>query len=234
MAYAGTHSWEIFEHVPNREMGWMPAKVVEGLRAGLDRGGEPATPLVSATVVPLRVVDGGLRAWLMRRRTGMKFGGLWAFPGGKLEPDDEAAPDPLRTCAVRELAEETGCSADPGALLPWSRWITPEPLAYRFDAWTFLWPVPDGVELVAGEAEALEGRWFTPGEVLDSRRDDTVDPDLMPPTRSVLCELALLGSLDRVREAAAAREVAPVTPRFAVDADGGPRFGYPLRSGEWQ
>jgi A/G-specific adenine glycosylase len=60
-------------------------------------------PLVRAAVVALS--DGG--RWLVQRRapTGL-LGGLWEFPGGRIEPGER--PD---SAAVRELWEETGARA---------------------------------------------------------------------------------------------------------------------------
>ncbi|GAB3705368.1 NUDIX hydrolase [Mariniluteicoccus flavus] len=231
--YAGVHSWEVFEHVPNADLGRMPAAIAGQLSAGAGR--TPVEPRPSATVVPLRRGPGGAaEAWLMRRRDTMRFGGLWAFPGGKLEPGDEAHADPLRECAVRELAEETGCVAAPDDLVTWARWITPEPLAYRFDTWFFLWVVPAGVDVVPGAQEAIEGRWVTGLDDLESGRGaDPGEAAMMPPTRAALLELGLLGSLDRVLEAARGRVVESVTPRWVSDGQAW-RSSYPLRSGEWQ
>jgi len=68
------------------------------------RGPRRSRPLVRAAVVVL--VDRRGR-WLLQRRplTGL-LGGLWEFPGGKIEPGES-----LRDAAVRELREETGWSA---------------------------------------------------------------------------------------------------------------------------
>ena len=64
---------------------------------------------------------------------------------------------------MRELAEEAGIEL-PGdeELVLFSRWITPEVVSRRFDAWFFLAlapahtpPKPDGVE-------TIEAAWFEP------------------------------------------------------------------------
>jgi 8-oxo-dGTP pyrophosphatase MutT (NUDIX family) len=111
-------------------------------------------PRDAASVVLLRPGSQGLEVLLLRRhqRSGV-LGGLYVFPGGKLDPDDcadhwqdrldlplsalharlnEPQTPPakargLHVAALRELLEEA--SVDLGgrvaSLCPWSRWITP-------------------------------------------------------------------------------------------------------------
>lgn len=69
-----------------------------------------STPLLVAAVA--MIAPGG-RVLMQRRRLGAAHGGLWEFPGGKIEPGEtpEAA-------ASRELGEELGIAVDPGALAP--------------------------------------------------------------------------------------------------------------------
>ena len=52
-----------------------------------------------ALAVPLR----GGRVLVARRASGQHLGGLWEFPGGRIEAGEEPA-----TAARREMAEETG------------------------------------------------------------------------------------------------------------------------------
>ncbi|MBL7254581.1 NUDIX hydrolase [Paractinoplanes lichenicola] len=86
--------------------------------------GKPAPVRDAATVVLLRPSEQTFQLYVLRRATTMAFGGLYAFPGGGVDPDDR--PEPIRTdwparlgapadrahavvgAAVRELFEETG------------------------------------------------------------------------------------------------------------------------------
>jgi 8-oxo-dGTP diphosphatase len=52
------------------------------------------------------------RILITRRHDGAERGGLWEFPGGKVEPGEEE-PDALR----REIREELGCAVQVGRLL---------------------------------------------------------------------------------------------------------------------
>lgn len=64
--------------------------------------------IVSITVVVAAVIrDDSGRVLLTRRLEGTHMGGLWEFPGGKVEAG-EAPEDALR----RELAEEIGTKAE--------------------------------------------------------------------------------------------------------------------------
>jgi 8-oxo-dGTP diphosphatase len=65
------------------------------------------------TVVAVALIDPAGRVLLQQRAPGKAMGGLWEFPGGKVEPGEtpEAA-------LVRELAEELGISVESAALAP--------------------------------------------------------------------------------------------------------------------
>lgn len=66
--------------------------------AAVAAGDEPAVPLEpAATVVLVRpAADGGLEAYVQRRHRGLAFaGGVYAFPGGRVDPADSELPDDL-------------------------------------------------------------------------------------------------------------------------------------------
>ena len=54
-------------------------------------------------VVAIALIDGKGRVLLQKRRAGGRHGGLWEFPGGKVEPGE--TPE---SALIREIAEELG------------------------------------------------------------------------------------------------------------------------------
>ncbi|HXQ56894.1 MAG TPA: NUDIX domain-containing protein, partial [Actinomycetes bacterium] len=79
-----------------------------------------AVPRAAATVVLLRDGRGGLEAYLQRRPMGMGFaGGLWVFPGGRV---DDADRDPAVEAAwagppAADWAERLGLGVEEAGLL---------------------------------------------------------------------------------------------------------------------
>ncbi len=179
---------------------------------------------------------------MLRRGADARFmPGVWVFAGGVVDPGDfEAAVDPPagldatewahRLCGARELAEEASVAVEAPALLPWSRWITPEPVPHRFDTRFYVArapaharPEPDGVEMD-------EARWITPREALRADTEDEIEISF--PTVRHLEELLPLADAGEVLEAAAERVVTPILPKvigtyesFEVVLPGEP--GYP-------
>jgi 8-oxo-dGTP pyrophosphatase MutT (NUDIX family) len=147
----------------------LPAAMVRRAR---EFRGEPATARPAATVVLLRQGTPGLQVYVLRRLAAMVFGGVYAFPGGSVDPSD--GPPGLRPdwprrlglpaqaagavvgAAVREIFEETGV----------------------------LLAVPDGadhpVEAVEDDRTALTRRETTLSEVL-ARRGLRAQDELLGP-----------------------------------------------------
>ena len=179
--------------------------------------GEPAVPRPSASVVLLRRggkhADRALEVLLLKRTEKAKFmPGVWVFPGGAVDPEDGEDEAGHRACAVRELAEEAGIElpADEELVL-FSRWITPEVISRRFDAWFFMAlapahtpPKPDGVE-------TTEARWFEPQAALQAQ--EAGELVLAFPTISQLRELTPFATSQQAIEAYRGREVEPILPK---------------------
>src|SRR5690606_27496891 len=97
-----------------------------------------------ATVVLLRDTAVGPECLMLRKNSGQSFGGVWVFPGGRVEPGDGDGIEGSRRAAVREAAEETGLVLDPAHLVPLAHWLPPPEAPKRFATWFFVAALPDG------------------------------------------------------------------------------------------
>jgi glyoxylase-like metal-dependent hydrolase (beta-lactamase superfamily II) len=88
-------------------------------------------------------------------------GGFHAFPGGQLDPNEDA-----KVCASRELLEETGAHIDPEALIDVGRWVTPAFAPRRFDTCFFLGKCPPGEQSHVATAEHDLGEWIRPADAV--------------------------------------------------------------------
>jgi 8-oxo-dGTP pyrophosphatase MutT (NUDIX family) len=81
--------------------------------AALRRGElTPAQPRLAATVVLLRGTPVGAEAYLLRRRASMAFaGGMYAYPGGGVDPRDGATAIGWAGPTAEEWGERLGCDA---------------------------------------------------------------------------------------------------------------------------
>jgi 8-oxo-dGTP pyrophosphatase MutT (NUDIX family) len=179
--------------------------------------GEPSEPRPAASVVLLRRggkhADRALEVLLLKRTEEAKFmPGVWVFPGGSVDPDDGEAEAGYRACAVRELEEEAGIAlAAEEELVLFSRWITPEVISRRFDAWFFLAlapahtpPQPDGVE-------TTEARWFEPARALEAQAAGELA--IAFPTVKQLESLLPFKTSDEALAAHRDRAVEPILPK---------------------
>lgn len=104
------------------------------------------------TVVAVALIAADGRICLQQRPYGKAHGGLWEFPGGKVEPGETC-----EAALVREVAEELGISLECAALVP-AAFAGGEDLVillYACREW-------------AGDVRCLEGEaigWFAPDEI---------------------------------------------------------------------
>ncbi|MCB0994026.1 MAG: NUDIX domain-containing protein [Acidimicrobiales bacterium] len=167
----------------------------------------PDKPLVpAATVVLLRDGAGGLEVLMMRRNSRLSFvGGMWVFPGGRIDPEDYPpdAPDDVyeasRHAAVREAEEEAGLVVAADGLVPYSHWIPPDITPKRFATWFFLAEAPDATVVIDG-GEIHDHAWDRPIEVIEKVQAGEVE--MVPPTFVTLAELADFSSVAEALQAA--------------------------------
>jgi 8-oxo-dGTP pyrophosphatase MutT (NUDIX family) len=123
----------------------------------------PSTAALAASVVLLCDSRNGLATYLLHRHAQMPFApSTVAFPGGRVDPVDYDGPDPIRRCAIRETAEETGVVLTQPDLHPWAHWITPEIEPRRYDTWFFVAAVPDDLQAADISGETDRAEWSSP------------------------------------------------------------------------
>jgi 8-oxo-dGTP pyrophosphatase MutT (NUDIX family) len=204
----------------------MPAEMVE--RAALwtsDSVPSPTAP--AASVILLRDGHVGLETYLLHRHARMAFApSMVVFPGGRVDPADASGGrDPIRRCALRETAEETGVVLVEADLRPWAHWITPEIEPRRYDTTFFVAAMPADQEAsdISGETDRAE--WTPPRDALAAERSG--DIRMLPPTMSILIELADLPTVAAVIDQATDRQIEPVLPRLVRSGSSGWEFCYP-------
>jgi 8-oxo-dGTP pyrophosphatase MutT (NUDIX family) len=216
-----SHSYDVLArlkpHVPagvvEQAEGWTPESV-------------PSVAAPAASAILLRDSEQGLQTYLLHRHALMPFAAsMVVFPGGRVDPADvEGGLDPIHRCAIRETAEETGVLLDDADLLPWAHWITPEIEPRRYDTWFFVAAMPGDQEAVDISGETDLAEWSTPAEALAAERSGLIK--MLPPTMSILIELADLATIPEVINLATDRQIEPVLPQL-VQTESGWQFRYP-------
>src|SRR5215216_4641758 len=151
-----------------------------------------ATP--AATVVIARDSADGVEVLMLHRNSAHAFGGMWVFPGGKIDPEDASAHDTAdeltaaRHAAVRETLEEAGVVLEPDRLVPISHWTPPPEAPRKFTTWFFVAQAPNSHDVVVNADEHQDHAWLSPADVL--RRVDALEVELAPPTWMTLHEMS--------------------------------------------
>ncbi len=157
------------------------ARIDEWARYARESGDEPAIP--AATVVVLRDTDVGVETLMLRKNSKIAFGGLWVFPGGRVDDEDWDAPDDhvgaARNAAVREAMEETSLTVDGDRMVLFSHWIPPSIAPKRFATWFFAGR-SEHHDVRIDDGEIVEMEWMTPGDALRRRNEGEIE--LVPPT----------------------------------------------------
>jgi 8-oxo-dGTP pyrophosphatase MutT (NUDIX family) len=149
------------------------------------RDNEPDESIVpAATVVIVRDGAGGIETLMLRKNSKLAFGGMWVFPGGRIDAEDiDGAPDAetaARRAAAREAVEEAGMAVVVEELAWFAHW-TPPPIApRRFATWFFVGPAADDHIVTIDGGEIHESDWMRPADALVRR--DAGEVELAPPT----------------------------------------------------
>jgi 8-oxo-dGTP pyrophosphatase MutT (NUDIX family) len=243
-------------------------------------------PRDSASLILLRDGSEGLEVLLLRRHADTRvLGGVYVFPGGKLDPQD-CSPDAiasldldagallerlhepglspetaagLHIAALRETLEECGLLLAEGAdararqaltdrqaagepladamaalglrwqasaVMPWSRWVTPDHPASgaRFDTRFFLARLPEGQQARHDGYEATEAVWLRPRQALE--RHAAHELDLVPPQLMSLVQLCRHADVESAWNEALAGQPPRIQPE-AYEVDGERILCYP-------
>ena len=151
----------------------------------------------SATVIVLRDTPDGLETLMLHKNSKIAFGGMWVFPGGRIDDADEVLdengrPDELATAAaaaVREAAEEASVTVDPDEMVWFARWIPPPVMPRRFATFFFAARLEgDAGSVAVDDGEITDHEWMRPADATDRR--DAGEIELAPPTWMTLNQLA--------------------------------------------
>lgn len=183
----------------------------------------------AATLVLIRDQAEGLEVLMLKKNSKISFGGMWVFPGGRIDDADYPENrDPLiaaRQAAARETAEEAGISTSPDDFIWFSHWTPPASTTKRFATWFFAAKIkPDQVIVIDG-GEILEHDWMNPRDALQKHTAGEID--LAPPTWITLYHLSLYPTADKVLEVFRTQPEKVYETRVHVRKDG-------IRVAMWQ
>jgi 8-oxo-dGTP pyrophosphatase MutT (NUDIX family) len=151
----------------------------------------PAIP--AATVILLRDSDRGVETLMLHRTSKVHFGGMWVFPGGRIDPEDYPESNDVNIAAqhaaVRETLEETGITIGGDAFAWFAHWTPPAGTPRRYATWFFASILETDQVIAVDGFEIQNHEWIQPAEAL--ARHAAGEIDLAPPTWITLHQLAL-------------------------------------------
>lgn len=180
----------------------------------------PAIP--AATVVLLRQHADELQLLMLHKTTEIDFGGMWVFPGGRIDDEDYAGTQDdniaARNAAVRETVEEAGVNI-PGEDFVWfSHWTPPPRPGRRYATWFFVTGTEEDHNIEVDGDEIQNHQWINPGEAL--ARHARGEIDVVPPTWVTLYQFSRFSSVNEALSTIAARETRHYTTHLGKNDDG--------------
>ncbi len=160
-----------------------------------------APPIDAATVVIARDTRAGIEVLMLRKNSMILFGGMWVFPGGRVDAEDGAgatdALDAFRNAAKREAQEEAGIELSGCALKHFAHWLPPPIRPTRFSTHFFLTRAPEEMaEIAIDGAEITEHAWVMPSTALRWRHEGEIE--IATPTFVTLDWLRRYGTVQQV------------------------------------
>ncbi len=181
---------------------------------------EPAIP--ASTVVVLRDADAGLEVLMLHRTSKVHFGGMWVFPGGRIDaadyPADQDVNVAARNAAVRETMEEAGLKIESDGFVQFAHWTPPPSTPRRYATWFYACSAKHGHEIEVDGHEIQDHAWLTPAAALERHAKGEID--LAPPTWVTLYDLDRHQVADAALAHFASREPNVYETHVGMRADG--------------
>jgi 8-oxo-dGTP pyrophosphatase MutT (NUDIX family) len=176
----------------------------------LDARAAEAPPIPAATVVLLRDHAARLEVLMLHKASQIAFGGMWVFPGGRIDEGDyDASRDAnvaARNAALRETREEAGISVAADGAVWFAHWTPPPGTPKRFATWFFAVRADEHDVTVDG-GEIQNHQWLAPIDALAQHARGQID--LAPPTWITLYQMSRFANVD-----AALARLRAIPPRY--------------------
>lgn len=192
-------------------------------------------PIPAATVVLIRDASTDsnstrLEVLMLRKTSKISFGGMWVFPGGKIDaadypaganlgaPTDAEADTAARNAAARETAEEANLILTPNDFIEFSHWTPPPTTPKRFATWFFIAEGSDGDAIEVDGGEIDDHKWINPSTALAQHAEGEID--LVPPTWVSLYQLSKFDNVATALEFVANQETRRYVTHLSKRDDG--------------
>ncbi|MGP4087132.1 NUDIX hydrolase [Streptomyces sp. KR55] len=157
------------------------------------------------------------------RETYEEAGVLLAGPAPDSVVGDTTGPDweedraalVARDLSFAEFLDRRGLVLRSDLLGAWTRWITPEFEARRYDTWFFVAALPEGQRTRNASTEADRTVWIRPAEAAASY--DKGELLMMPPTIATLRQLTAYGTAAEALASAPDRDLTPVLAQARLE-----------------
>ena len=177
---------------PGVEIAVILTPLGHSLEPGISLNTETPSQLIdAATVVVVRdrpEANGGthMEVLMLRKSSKVHFGGMWVFPGGRVDDEersrsDEAEIEGFKRAAVREAQEEAAIDLSDAALVHFSHWLPPPIRPKRFSTHFFLAKVEAvDFDIQVDGGEIMDHQWVNPDAAL--KRRHAGDIEIVTPT----------------------------------------------------